>query len=42
LRLDVDTLCLHSDSPGADITAKQIRRDLEAKGARIKAFHYAA
>lgn len=38
LALKVDTLCLHSDSPGADETARRIRQNLEAQGARIKAF----
>jgi len=38
LNLQVDTLCLHSDSAGADITAKNIRRALQDHGAEIKAF----
>lgn len=41
LSISVDTLCLHSDSPGADETARRIRHALEAKGARIKAFTHA-
>ncbi len=38
LKLSVGTLCLHSDSPGADITAALIRKSLEASGATIQAF----
>ncbi len=38
LNLAVDTLCLHSDSAGADITAKRIRQALLTNGAKIKAF----
>lgn len=41
LKLNVDTLCLHSDSPGADVTAKLIRKTLESRGAQIKAFTHA-
>ncbi len=38
LRLFVDTLCLHSDSAGADETARRIRQALLNKGAKIEAF----
>lgn len=38
LQLSVDTLCLHSDSAGADETAHRIRRALINQGADIKAF----
>ncbi len=38
IRLDVDTLCLHSDSPGADKTAARIKARLQSNGAQIKAF----
>jgi len=41
LKLNIRTLCLHSDSPGADKTAAQIRQSLVARGARIKAFTHA-
>ncbi len=38
LKLSVDTLCLHSDSAGADETARRIRQALEKQGAKIGAF----
>ena len=38
LNLSIDTLCLHSDSAGADITARRIRKALLDNGAQIKAF----
>ena len=38
LSLSVDTLCLHSDSPGADETAALIRRALISQNATIRAF----
>lgn len=38
LQLLVDTLCLHSDSQGADETARRIRQALLGQGADIKAF----
>ncbi|NNE59170.1 MAG: LamB/YcsF family protein [Hellea sp.] len=38
LSLDVDTFCIHSDSPGADKTAKTICDALISRGADIKAF----
>ena len=38
LKLCVDTLCVHSDSPGAVETAKAVRSRLEANGVAIKAF----
>jgi len=41
LNLSVGTLCLHSDSPGADETARRIRQALEKNGATIKAFAHA-
>ena len=41
ITIDVDTLCLHSDSPGADRTAKIIRTAIEQKGAEIRAFIHA-
>jgi len=39
LVLTVQTLCLHSDSPGAAQTAQAIRGSLETAGATIKAFN---
>lgn len=41
LSLQVDTLCLHSDSQGADETARRIRVALESRGANIQAFYHA-
>ena len=38
LNLSVDTLCLHSDSPGADQTAALIRKTLMDHNAEIRAF----
>ena len=38
LTLSVKTLCLHSDSTGADQTARRIRRALENNGAKIRYF----
>ncbi len=38
LRLEVQTLCIHSDSPGAVATAKATRTALEADGFQIRAF----
>ncbi len=38
LTLVTDTLCLHSDSPGAGETAKSIRRAIEKSGGTVKAF----
>ncbi len=38
LNLSVDTLCLHSDSAGADKTAALIRKALTKQNATIKAF----
>jgi len=38
LRLRVDTLCIHSDSPGAVETTRAVRSRLEADGITIKAF----
>lgn len=37
LSLDVDTLCLHGDSPGAVDTAHAVRKALEAEGVVLKA-----
>lgn len=42
LQINVDTLCLHSDSPGADVTATHIKQSLKRHGADIKAFIHAA
>ena len=38
LTLVVDTLCIHSDSPGAVETAAAVRAALEADGFALKAF----
>ncbi len=38
LRLDVETLCIHSDSPGAVETAKAARVALETDGFEVRAF----
>ena len=38
IKLHVDTLCLHSDSAGADQTAQRIRQTLSYHGADIRAF----
>jgi len=38
IKLHVDTLCLHSDSAGADLTAQRIRQSLLKQGAKIQAF----
>lgn len=38
LEISVDTLCLHSDSVGADITAKRVRQTLVKNGAEIRSF----
>ena len=38
LKLSVQTLCIHSDSPGAVETAKAARAKLEASGFTIRAF----
>jgi 5-oxoprolinase (ATP-hydrolysing) subunit A len=38
LKLRVNTLCIHSDSPGAVKTAEQVRTTLEASGFEIRAF----
>ena len=38
LRLDVQTLCIHSDSPGAVETARAARSALEQDGVAIRAF----
>jgi len=38
LTLTTETLCLHSDSPGAGETAKSIRQAIERNGGTIKAF----
>lgn len=37
LALDIDTLCLHGDSPGAAETARQLRAALEADGVILRA-----
>ena len=37
LALDVDTLCLHGDSPGAAETARQLRAALESDGVILRA-----
>jgi len=37
LRLTVDTLCVHSDTPGADQLAATVRASLEAAGITVKA-----
>ncbi len=42
LNLQVQTLCLHSDSPGADITAAKIKHALLDQGAKIEPFINAA
>ncbi len=38
LTLNADTLCIHSDSPGAVETARAVRRALEAAGVSVAAF----
>ena len=38
LALEVDSLCIHSDTPGAVAVLNRVRRDLEAAGVRIRAF----
>lgn len=37
LRLDVDSLCVHGDSPGAVDMARAVRRELEAAGIDVAA-----
>jgi UPF0271 protein len=37
LRLDIDTLCVHGDTPGCDQLAAKLRAGLEAAGITIKA-----
>jgi UPF0271 protein len=36
--LDVRTLCIHGDHPGADHRARSVRRTLEAAGVELRAF----
>ncbi len=38
IRLDVDTLCVHGDTPGADRLAAALRAGLEHAGVRVSAF----
>lgn len=38
LDLAVDSLCIHSDTPGAVAILSRVRRDLEAAGVEIRAF----
>jgi UPF0271 protein len=38
LELEVDSLCIHSDTPGAVAILTRVRRDLEAAGVEIRAF----
>ena len=38
LRLDVDTLCVHGDTPGCDQLAARLRAGLEAAGIVVRAF----
>ena len=37
LRLDVDTICVHGDTPGCDQLAAKLRAGLEAAGIRVQA-----
>ena len=37
LRIAVDTICVHGDTPGAAALAKQLRGHLEAAGVRVQA-----
>lgn len=36
VRLDVDTMCIHGDTPGSDVLAAKIRSGLEAAGVTVK------
>ena len=38
LPIEADTMCIHSDTPGADRLAAQVRSALEAAGVTVKAF----
>ena len=37
VRVDVDTICVHSDTPGAADLAARLRAGLEAAGVTVKA-----
>ena len=37
VRLEADTICVHGDTPGADVLAARIRAGLEAAGIAVKA-----
>jgi UPF0271 protein len=36
---DVDSVCVHGDSPGAVTTARAVRTALEADGIEVRAIH---
>jgi len=36
--LDVRTLCIHGDRPGAEPRARSVRRTLESAGVELRAF----
>lgn len=38
LRMNVDTICVHSDTEGADVLARRVRESLEAAGIRVASF----
>ena len=38
LPIEPDTMCIHSDTPGADRLAADVRSALEAAGVTVKAF----
>ena len=38
LPIEADTMCIHSDTPGADRLAADVRSALEAAGVTVKAF----
>jgi UPF0271 protein len=38
LRLDVETICVHGDTPGAALLAARVRSGLESAGVEVKAF----
>ena len=38
LPIESDTMCIHSDTPGADRLAADVRSALEAAGVTVKAF----
>ena len=41
LPIEADTMCIHSDTPGADRLAAEVRSALEAAGVTVKAFGHA-